>query len=258
MPRTMSSKSPKKKSNRQAQQDAAKRRNIIIASVVAVAVVAVAVVLIASGGGSDENNNASRGEGGQVSGQQEVKELFEGIPQSGGDLGKKDAPVTMLEFIDLQCPFCREFSLGPYPEIVNEYVRTGKVRIETRLLTFIGPDSEKAALAAAAAGEQDLQFNFQDLFFFNQGQENSGYVTDAFIDKLYKAAGVDIAKATKAREDGATREPIEQAQADAEEYGVVSTPSFVLGPTGGPYEKVELDIGDADQFRAALDALLEN
>lgn len=251
----MSSKSPKK-SNRQAEADAAKRRNIIIASVAAVAVVAVAVVLIASGGGSDDKTTTAAG--GAVTGQQETEELLEGIPQKGLALGDPKAPVTVLEFVDLQCPFCKQWSTGPFPEIVNEYVRTGKVRFETRTLTFIGPDSQKAAEASAAAGLQNKQWNFQDLFYFNQGQENSGFVTDAFIEKLYKAAGVDVAKANKAREDGsATKEALASAQDGAEEYGIVSTPSFVVGKTGGPYEKIELDIANADGMKAALDALLE-
>ena len=179
MPRTMSSKSPKK-SNRQAEADASKRRNIIIASVVAVAVVAVAIVLIASGGGDDNKTSSSTG---VVTGQKETKELLDGIPQKGTALGDPKAPVTVIEFVDLQCPFCKEWSTGPLPVIINDYVRPGKVRFETRTLTFIGPDSQKAAVAGAAAGQQNKEWNYQQLFYFNQGQENSGYATDAFIEK---------------------------------------------------------------------------
>lgn len=254
MPGTMSSKSPKK-SNRQAEADASKRRNIIIASVVAVAVVAVAVVLIASGGSSDSGK--SSGPKGVVTGQKETKDLLNGIPQKGASLGNAKAPVTVIEFVDLQCPFCKEWSTGPLPVIINDYVRPGKVRFETRTLTFIGPDSQKAAIAGAAAGQQNKEWNYQQLFYFNQGQENSGYVTDAFIEKIYRAAGVNVSTANAAREKPSTKAPQALAQKGAEQYGIVSTPTFVMGKTGGPYQKVDIDISSPDSMKAALDALLK-
>ena len=209
--RAMSSKSPKRGTAPQSKisqaEQARKRRNIIIASVVGLAVVAVAAVLIAGGGGDDSKSTASSG--GTVAGLAETNELLKGIPQQAGELGEKDAPITLIEFADLQCPFCRQFALTTYPVIVNKYVATGKLRVEFRTLTFIGPDSEKAARAAAAAGQQKRESYFTQLWYFNQGQENSGYATDAFIEKIWKAAGVDVRPGAEVRRqpgvDGARR-----------------------------------------------------
>ena len=254
----MSSKSPKQKpaQSKMAQaEQARKRRNIIIASLAAVAVVAVGAVLLASGGGDDKSSSSASS--GKVAGVSETNELLKGIPQNGASLGDKDAPITLVEFADLQCPFCKQFALTTYPVIVNDYVSKGKVRIEFRTLTFIGPDSEKAARAAAAAGAQDREAYFTQLWYFNQGQENSGYATDEFIEKIWKAAGVDATKAKAFADSDASMAPIELAQKEAEKYGVVSTPTFLIGETGKPLTKFDVNLDDAEAFKAAFDELLK-
>ena len=250
----MSSKSAKKSSAR-AQPDPAKRRNIIIASVVALALVAAAVVIIAGSGGSSKSGATASGAA--LAGTKETKALLDGIPQAGNVLGKAGAPVTMYEYIDYQCPFCKEFTLTTYPQVVNDYVRTGKVKLILMPLTFIGPDSEKAARAAAGAGQQNKQFTFTDLWYFNSGTENSGYVTDAFINKIYDGAGVDKPKANAYRLSQGSKAQGQAAQAGAQKYGVVSTPSFVIGKTGGPYQKLEIDTSSEAGFKAAFDTFLK-
>ena len=125
----MSSKSAKTSPPRQqgrGRRGREKRRNIVIASVVAVAVVAAAIVIIAGSGGS---SNSKADSSGSLAGTSETKALLDGIPQSGNVLGNANAPVTMFEYIDHQCPFCKEFTLTTYPQVVNDYVRTGKVNL---------------------------------------------------------------------------------------------------------------------------------
>ena len=69
-------------------------------------------------------------------------------PRTGTAIGSPDAPVTLVEFADLQCPFCAQWATDAFPDLVEEYVRPGRLRIEFRGLAFIGPDSEKALRAA--------------------------------------------------------------------------------------------------------------
>ena len=121
--------------------------------------------------------------------------MLAGIPQSGIHLGSPNAPVRLVEFADLQCPFCREYTLQTLPALVQDYVRTGKVRMEFRDLAFIGGLREGGPRSAAAAGAQNKLWNFVDIFYYNQGEENTGYVTRASCDSIDKAAGVDSAKA---------------------------------------------------------------
>ncbi|CAB4338222.1 unannotated protein [freshwater metagenome] len=236
--------------------DPKKRRNVMIAALVAVVVVVAAVLILISSGDSNSNGGAPSANG-PLKGLKETKAMLDGIPQQGNALGNKNAPVTMIEYADYQCPFCRDYALGTMPVLINDYVRTGKLRMELAPLTFIGPDSETAARAGVAAGEQNLEWNFTHLFYFNQGTERSGYVTDSFINKLYAGAGVDAAKANAFRKTPAAAVPLAAAAAGAQKYGVASTPSFVVGPTGGPYTKLEVDIGNADAFKSAFDALLK-
>ena len=111
----------------------------------------------------------------------EVTPLLDGIPQDGTALGRPDAPVTLVEYADLQCPYCAHWAIGALPTLVEDYVRAGKLRIEFRGLAFIGPDSETALRTALAAGRQDRLWHVVEILYANQGRENSGWVTDDLI-----------------------------------------------------------------------------
>ena len=227
-----------------------KRRNLVVALVALAAVMGVAGC-----GGKDKASSGSSG--GAVTSVSEVRSLLSGIPQKGNVLGKPNAPVTMYEYVDYQCPFCRQFSTGPLRTVIKDYVRTGNVKLIAQTLSFVGPDSVKAARAAAAAGQQNKQWEFTELWYFNQGQENSGYATDGFVDKIYDAAGVSKAQANAYRKTEASKRPLAAADSGAQQYAVDSTPSFVLGLTGGPYEKVAANPGNAASLKAAIDTLLQ-
>src|SRR5271163_963861 len=108
---------------------AARRKRLTqLAGVVAVVVVAVVVILIATGGKSKTGIPTKPAESGAVVAQ--VNSLVDGIPQNGDTLGDPKAPVTMQYFGDLECPICKEFTLGALPTIVQQWVRTGKLKIE--------------------------------------------------------------------------------------------------------------------------------
>ena len=111
---------------------------------VAVAAAAVAVVLIGASLLSARDDGDDGGATTAITGGADVEALLDGIPQSGTVLGEDDAAVTLVEYADLQCPFCAEWSLRTFPELVADYVRDGELRIEFRGLTFIGPEFEQA------------------------------------------------------------------------------------------------------------------
>ena len=133
----------------------------------ALAVVAVLVVIVVTT--PHKANTAGGGEGGTPA----VLSQFKGIPQSGITLGSPKAPVTIVEFADLQCPFCAEYEAGVLPTLIDRYVRTGKVRLQLRLLRFLGPDSDRLARVAAAASTQNRMWQFAALAYARQGAENS-------------------------------------------------------------------------------------
>jgi hypothetical protein len=81
--------------------------------------------------------------------------LFRNIPQRGAVLGNPAAPVTLVEYADLQCPYCADWAVGALPVLVDEYVRSGKLRIVFRGMAFLGPESDTALRTAVAAGRQN-------------------------------------------------------------------------------------------------------
>jgi protein-disulfide isomerase len=113
---------------------------------------------------------------------------FAGIPQHGTVLGSPRAPVTLVEFADLQCPYCGEFARVALPTLVRDYVRTGKVRIVFQGLEFLGADSDAALRSVLAAARQGRGWQMLDGLFRRQGLENSGWVTDPLL-RTVRSAG---------------------------------------------------------------------
>jgi protein-disulfide isomerase len=199
----------------------------------AAAVIVIIAVVVSSGGGKKSSGTASSG----LQGVAETKSLIGGIPQTGITLGNANAPVTIVEFADPQCPFCKDYTLNEMPAVVQKYVRTGKAKMDLRFLTFIGPDSVTAANALQGAAAQGKLWNAADLFYRNQGQENSGYVTSSFLDQVLRGAGADPAKAIAAGGTPAVSQDLGAAKTLASRYAVDSTPTVLVGPTGGQLKK---------------------
>lgn len=230
------------------------RRFVVIGAVVAAVVVAavVAALLLASGG----DDEATPTGGTHLAGADETRALLRGIPQDGIAIGPPDAPVTLVEFADLQCPFCASWATDAFPDVVEEYVRPGKLRIEFRGLAFIGDDSEKALRAALAAGQQDRLWHVVELLYRNQGAENSGWVTDELLDAVGRAAGLDVDAWHGAFESAAVDGQLAAAERLARANAIQSTPSFLVGRTGGTLRRVDVVSLDAGGITPAIDRAL--
>jgi protein-disulfide isomerase len=226
-----------------------KRLTQLGALLAAAAVIVVVAIAVSSGGGKK-----SSGGGGDFQGVAETTALIGGIPQKGITLGKADAPVTIVEFADPQCPFCKEYTLNEMPAVVQKYVRTGKAKMELRFLTFIGPDSATAAGVLEAAGAQDKLWQSADLFYRNQGEENSGYVTDAFLTKVLDGAGADAAKAIAGAGSAQASQEIAAAKTLSGRYGVDATPTILVGPTGGD---LKADTAESQPTAAGIGKLVD-
>ena len=206
---------------REAAQKVRRRRVLRLAIVAAVtAAAAVAGIAVSAGGpGADH-----------VDGTAEAQAMLAGIPQHGTRLGDPDAPLVLTEYADLQCPFCAQFTTGVLPQLIERYVRPGRLQIDLKLLRFLGTDSDRGARAAHAAATTGRLWNFVDLFYRNQGPENTGYADDGFLRGIGKAAGAPAvleAVRMSAHEDDLTA-----AERDAQKLGIDSTPSFTLGRRG--------------------------
>jgi protein-disulfide isomerase len=206
-------------------QERRKRLLQIASAAIFLAVVVVAVLIVVSnnGGSGGDTNLEDVGL---------VKQNLQGIPQSGLALGDPKAKVTLYEFGDLQCPVCKAFSEEIVPEVIDSKVRSGAAKIEFRNFTIISEQSVPAGAAAIAAGRQGRGWNYIELFYRNQGEEASGYVTDEFMTEIARGAGVpDIAKWNKERKETKTVEEVEATTAEAERLSFTGTPSFAVeGP----------------------------
>jgi protein-disulfide isomerase len=181
--------------------------------------------------------------------------LFRGIPQSGIVLGSPHAPVTLVEYADLQCPYCAQWTRDAFPTIVEEYVRAGRVRVVFRGLSFIGADSDTALRAALSAGQQDRLWDVVHGLFVQQGAENSGWVSDEVL-RGFDGTGLDAQRMLAGMHSPLVEQQLAAAQSAATAAGVSGTPFFQAGRTGAALAHLEVGSLDAGAFRRELDQLL--
>jgi protein-disulfide isomerase len=242
------------RARQEAARERTRRRLWVLGGAVAAAVVVVAAIVIATSGGSSTPKKQA---GEKVAGQKATASLLAGVPQKGIVLGNPKAPVTFVEFADLQCPFCREYTTTVMPSLIRSYVATGKMKMEFRNVAFIGTDSVRAAQMAAAVGQQNKLWTYVDLFYANQQTENSGYVTDDFLRKIGTGvAGLDVSKAMANRSAATIQSELQQAQQLWQSNGFTGTPSFLLGRTGGTLKPLNVNAFQLSQFAPKIDALL--
>lgn len=217
-----------------------RRVQLLALLVFAALIVVVAVVLV---GGRGSERKATPGD--RVRGETETRQLLAGLTQDGLTLGDPKAPVTIVEFIDFQCPFCAAHQLDEQPKVVASVVRSGEAKITVQPLAFLGPDSGVGRNVFLRLAKKDHAWDFLNLAFWNQGPENSGYMTDAWLKKITSPIpGVTAADLARPREK-ALQPAIDEADALAtklmsKEDG---TPFFAVGPSDAPpstYKKVEL------------------
>jgi protein-disulfide isomerase len=222
------------------------------AALAAIAVAAVLIIVLAGGGDDGGGGDSAAG----VQGATDSRAMLAGIQQDGASLGDPDAPVVLTEFADLQCPFCRDYALNVLPRVIEKYVRRGDLRLELRLLRFIGPDSDRGARAAVVASRQDKMWDFVDLFYRNQGKEGTGYADDSFIRDIAQAAGVPPQEAIDGISAADTEAPIAEAEQQATAAGIQSTPSFTVNREGEEPKRIELTQITAEAMDQALEPYL--
>ena len=183
--------------------------------------------------------------------------LFAGLEQQGAALGSPEAPVTLVEYADLQCPYCAQWSRDALPTLVEDYVKTGKLRIVFRGLAFIGPDSDTALRTVISAGENDHLWDVLHGLYLNQGHENAGWVTDELVSEIAAGVqGLDGGALLDARWDDAVASELERAAQAARAAGVNGTPAFQVGPTGGSLELVHVESLGPEGIVPAIEAVL--
>lgn len=223
----------------------------VAAVVIAVLAVGAALAFALTGGGSG-STSTSEITTSTLPEAATATQMFKGIPQHGNVLGKASAPVTMVEYIDLQCPACRSFETEQMPTIVERYVRPGKLKVIARPIAFISPaeNSQRGRLAALAAGKQNRFFDFAQLTYLNQGSEGTDWLTEDFVHSAFRSLkGLNAAAALEARNSSAAEAEARRFDQQATADQVGGTPTILVGRTGGKLVQVS-DIEAA--IKAAL------
>ncbi len=224
---------------------------LIGGAVVVVIAVVIALIVVSTSGG---DSNGSNGSASNVQGVAKVTALTKGIPQNGFTIGKPNAPVTVQEYIDPQCPVCEAASVKTIPGIIKGPVKDGTAKLTIEPLTFIGPGSSDAALAIAAAAQQDRGFTYAEILYANQGEENSGWVTDEVLTAFAEnTPGLDVAAWDAARKDNATGDVLFAVADRAQAAGANSTPTFVIKGPGGT--KVITGAVEAQEVNDAIESV---
>lgn len=216
------------------------RRSKIWNGVLAAAVVFLGIVLAAQmlpgqspTSGSPEASEVTGGD--QSTGEQSAGGDMDFVRRDADDpkaIGDVDAPVVLTEWIDLRCPFCASFSRDTLPTLLEEYVDTGRVRIEFTDVAYFGEQSENASVAAQAAANQDKYVDYLTAVFDEAPEKGHADLTrDVLIAFAEKVDMPDIEQFTADLDDPQIRARAEAETRTAQQLGVSAVPFFVAGDT---------------------------
>ena len=198
-----------------------------------VAVVVAIVIVVAAGGGKKAAPTGS------TAGKASVISLLKGIPQTDTTLGKSSAPVTITEYGDLVCPICKDFAVTSEAQLISGPVRSGKVKLvfrgfETASQSANNGEYAASQIAARAAGLQHLAWQYILLWYNQQGDETTSYVTDAYMQGLAQEIhGLNLTKWQSDRNSPTLANAVTSDTQAAGILGVTGTPAiFATGHKG--------------------------
>lgn len=208
-----------------------------LAGVVLVFVVVLAIVMT-RGGGDD---------GDIVRQLEESHASFPSDLANGTAVGKDDAPLKLEQYEDFQCPFCLKYTAEQEGQIIEEYVKTGKVQIVYRQFPGLGTESLRAGIASQCAAGQDRFWDYKYELFHLQAQAgqlsseklNVGRYSDDKLKSIAKDLGLDTAKFDQCFAGADALKAVEDDQRAGRAIGIRGTPSFAIngipmGASGSP------------------------
>lgn len=214
-------------------QNAQRKRLAIMVSVVLVIAVAAVTILVALNSAGDGNADLSNP---SIA---DATAIYQGLASQGMTLGDANAPVTVIEYADYQCPFCQRFTLDVEPQLLADFVKTGKVKFEFRPMPILSPleltnkgnESVRAAEATMCAMDQGKFWDFHHVLFLKQDGENKGTFSDVNLISYATETGLDGPTFTTCLSTGKYQQAVIDSRAQGIAEGVTSTPSFVINGT---------------------------
>jgi protein-disulfide isomerase len=226
---------------------------LLAAALGAAALVAVLLILV----GRKSSNASSTSSSTTPTTPAAASNSLAGIPQHGDTLGKPSAPATLIVYEDPQCPYCRAWNTETLSAVVNQFVRTGKIKLVYRGIVIIGPDSVRGLRAIYAAAEQNKLWNVVDALYAHQGAENSGWITNSVIQTAAHEAGANGKTILADMGSPAVDAALTTAQKDATADQVQGTPTFVLERPPAVSRQLNVSGLDPASFIPSLSAALQ-
>lgn len=180
--------------------------------------------------------------------------LYNLIKQGHPYQGSTTAPVTIIDFSDLQCSLCDRFVKATEPQINSTYVQPGKVALVFEYLPNRGFDSLPAALAAQCTNDQGKFWQYHNLLYKNQGPIDSGWASKENLKKFAsQIPGLNMAKFDTCFDSEQYKPFVENDLSLAHSLGFMQTPSFVIVRSDGSNPRQLLGPQPFPEFRAMID-----
>lgn len=151
------------------------------------------------------------------------------VPAEGRTLGYEDAPLTIVEYSDFQCPFCARAAGTTTPRIEEEYVVSGQVKFMHHYMAFEGEESVWAAEAAECANDQGMFWEYRDMLWENQQGPNRGAFAIDNLKRFAAELGLDTETFNECLDSHEHEQLVMEETQDAFDDGINSTPTFVIG-----------------------------
>jgi protein-disulfide isomerase len=233
-----------------------RNRLLLLAAAVSIAVLVVVVVVFIGSGGSGSSTptvttSASGGSG------TEAQTIFKGVPQQGDTIGKASAPASLTVYADPQCPYCREWDIDTLPTVMQNYVRTGRIRLQYHGIPIISENSIAGLRGIYAAGKQNKLWNMVTALYERQGEEGSGWITIPVIKDAAKEVGANPTKVIVDADSKSVTAQLTASEKSAIANKVDQTPTFILQKTLGVPVELNVTGLEPSQFTPTLDAALQ-
>lgn len=181
-----------------------------------------------------------------------TQEQIKNLPEDDASFGSDNAPITIVEFSDYQCPYCAKFFALTLAQIEDNYIKTGKARLVYRDFPLdFHPQAQKAAEAAECAGDQNKYREMHDELFATQTLWSANPAANDVFKQHAKKIGLNQKKFDSCLDDGTQANEVRKDLIEGASVGVSGTPGFFINGkliSGAmPYEEV---------FKPALDAEL--
>ncbi|MGI0046099.1 MAG: thioredoxin domain-containing protein [Nitrosotalea sp.] len=155
--------------------------------------------------------------------------------------GSPNAPITMIEFGDYQCPHCDAWFKNSEPTIKSNYIDTNKVKLYFVDIPYLGPDSAIAAQATYCAADQGKYWEYHDVLYTNQGPVQSGWASSGSLKQFASSLGLDTTKFNSCLDSGKYSDRVSHNKDVATSAGVQGTPTFFIVGVKGTVNKIEGD-----------------